>query len=285
MESIHDKIHREAVETGKAFKRSEIALIETLQSVWSHKTHYQYDSSSLFDYAVHHMGLSEEFTSMYNKVAKKALEIKGFKEQIRDGYISISKASRICSVITEENKEFWFKKARGTKRELEREIAKLSPKSAMKEKVKYRQVGEEIRVELHYSVSEAEYENTKRAQDLLSQKLGRHATLEDLDKAAKEALLSKIDPLRRSCPPKKDRAQKPGRQRVSMTLTREAHHKSDSQCMHVDDDGKRCQERRFLHLHHIKPVKEGGTNHIDNLVVFCSGHHRAHHHQEHGSIR
>ncbi len=56
-EKTHEKIHREAVATGKAFKRSEIALIETLQSVWSHKTHYHYDSSSLFDYAINHMGL------------------------------------------------------------------------------------------------------------------------------------------------------------------------------------------------------------------------------------
>jgi hypothetical protein len=238
----HEKIHREALVTAKTFKGAEIKLIEALQLVWVHKTFYQYDSRSLFDYAVNHMGLPVEFTSMYSRVAKKALEIKGFKEQIRDGYISISKANRICGIITEENKEFWFEKARGTKRELEREIAKLSPKSALKEKVKYRQVGEETRVELHYSVSEEQYENTKRAQDLLSRKLGRPATLEDVDTAAKEALLNAIDPLRKSCP-QKPRAQKPTR--VTMTLKREVHHMSGSQCMHVDEHG-RCQERRFL---------------------------------------
>jgi hypothetical protein len=278
---VHEKIHREALASVGAFKRSEISLLDTLQSVWMNRTYYHYNCRSLFDYAVNRLGLSPEMTSIYNKVAKKALEAKGFKEQIRDGHISISKANRLCSVITDENKEFWFEKARGSKRDLEREIAKASPKAALAEKVTYRSVGDEMRVALRYSVPEAQYEEIKRAQDLLSQKLGRAATLEDVAKASVNGLLDQIDPLRRSCP--KRRARKgAGRQQVTITLKREVHHKSDSQCMHVDECGKRCQERRFLHIHHVRPVSEGGANDIGNLIILCAGHHRAHPHSEMG---
>src|SRR5690606_27831502 len=37
--------------------------------------------------------------------------------------------------------------------------------------------------------------------------------------------------------------------------------------------GKRCEGRRFLHIHHRIPVSKGGKNTVENLMTLCSRHH------------
>ncbi|MBW7877311.1 MAG: HNH endonuclease, partial [Candidatus Cloacimonetes bacterium] len=44
--------------------------------------------------------------------------------------------------------------------------------------------------------------------------------------------------------------------------------------------GRRCHHRRFLNIHHIKPVKDGGQNTVENLTILCEMHHIYLHHQE-----
>ena len=50
--------------------------------------------------------------------------------------------------------------------------------------------------------------------------------------------------------------------------------KLGGQCSHVDRNGVRCTQKRWLHIHHIKPLSEGGTHDPENLTLLCSGHHR-----------
>ncbi|MFN7905437.1 MAG: HNH endonuclease, partial [Pseudobdellovibrionaceae bacterium] len=64
---------------------------------------------------------------------------------------------------------------------------------------------------------------------------------------------------------------------LKITVKRAVHHKNESQCSHIDELGQRCQQRRHLHIHHIQPLSQGGANHINNLIILCSGHHQAHH--------
>jgi hypothetical protein len=49
------------------------------------------------------------------------------------------------------------------------------------------------------------------------------------------------------------------------------------QCTVIGADGKRCTNRRWLHLHHVLEVSRGGTNAIENITSLCEGHHRALH--------
>ncbi|MBW7877391.1 MAG: HNH endonuclease [Candidatus Cloacimonetes bacterium] len=44
--------------------------------------------------------------------------------------------------------------------------------------------------------------------------------------------------------------------------------------------GRRCHHRRFLDIHHIKPVKDGGQNTLENLATLCEAHHIYLHHRE-----
>ena len=48
-------------------------------------------------------------------------------------------------------------------------------------------------------------------------------------------------------------------------------------CRHVDTRGARCENRRWIDVHHVKPRSEGGTNAIENLITLCSAHHRMEH--------
>ena len=46
-----------------------------------------------------------------------------------------------------------------------------------------------------------------------------------------------------------------------------------AQCTHVGSDGKRCPEKRWLQVHHIVPVSQGGSNDPENLTTLCWHHH------------
>jgi 5-methylcytosine-specific restriction endonuclease McrA len=49
--------------------------------------------------------------------------------------------------------------------------------------------------------------------------------------------------------------------------------RDQGRCTFVNECGERCNVDRWLHVHHIKPVSQGGTNDPANLTVLCSAHH------------
>jgi hypothetical protein len=52
---------------------------------------------------------------------------------------------------------------------------------------------------------------------------------------------------------------------------------NNGQCSSTDENGKRCAARRFLDIHHIQPISQGGSDQIENLTLLCNGHHQAIH--------
>jgi hypothetical protein len=56
-----------------------------------------------------------------------------------------------------------------------------------------------------------------------------------------------------------------------------------AQCRYVFANGKRCTQRRWLHVHHLQEVRNGGSNTVKNLITLCANHHRmVHLKQAHG---
>lgn len=49
--------------------------------------------------------------------------------------------------------------------------------------------------------------------------------------------------------------------------------RDQGRCTHIDANGKGCCEDRWVEIHHIRPVSQGGTNDIDNLTTLCGAHH------------
>lgn len=59
--------------------------------------------------------------------------------------------------------------------------------------------------------------------------------------------------------------------------------RDDSRCTHRDVLGNRCESRRWIEVHHLRPQSLGGLHTAQNLVTLCSAHHRFLHRQ--GIIR
>ncbi len=94
----HSKIHSQAVSAAANHRKTEIELLSALEIVWRNKTYSQFGCRSLFEYSTKHLKLSEELASIFNKLAKKFIEVPELKTQIASGEISISKGNRVCSV-------------------------------------------------------------------------------------------------------------------------------------------------------------------------------------------
>ncbi|MCC7405213.1 MAG: HNH endonuclease [Bdellovibrionales bacterium] len=171
-------------------------------------------------------------------------------------------------------------------------------------------VAAEARVQLEVGISEKLMIKIRRAQGLVGQKIRRGATLEETLEAMVEVYLSKHDPNERAkrqlmrgklgtAPGKNSRpAQKTGRLQFSRTAAEmgvsktgestarrplpaatkhRVHLKFESRCSHVDQHGVRCQETKFLEIHHLRPLHAGGDDRLENLALLCSGHHRGIH--------
>jgi hypothetical protein len=50
--------------------------------------------------------------------------------------------------------------------------------------------------------------------------------------------------------------------------------RDEAQCTYFDHHGKRCDQQRWLHRHHILPKTYGGNDATDNLTLLCAGHHK-----------
>jgi hypothetical protein len=67
------------------------------------------------------------------------------------------------------------------------------------------------------------------------------------------------------------------RQTIPANLKHQIQLRDKGQCTYINTHGRRCLSRRFLEIHHIKPVSQGGNHQLKNLTLLCSGHHKVVH--------
>ena len=208
-----------------------------------------------------------------------------------------------------KNQVHWLSLAQKvTHRQLEREVAIASPNLAVVERAKYIspntppheqvKVKREIpRIELQLGVSEKLMIQLRRVQDLESQKQKRNMNLEETLERLIESYLERQDPMRRA-----QRQQARGKltmdenkiakknssrvkwieqRRQRKPLARKLYHqvmlRDGGQCTYKDLRGNRCHQKRFIEIHHIKPLAKGGDDHLENLRLLCHGHHKIQH--------
>lgn len=298
---IAEKIHSRALQVAGNFKTAEVELLEVLGEVDDHRVYTVMGYNSLFMYATGGLKLSEEVACIYINVARKMQEVPALKTEIACGAITVSKAKRLCSVLNISNHGHWLEVAKNSsKRELERLVAAESPRAAVVEKSVYVSAD---RLQLQLGVSESLMRNIRRLQDMLSQRYQKPVSIEDVLNEISEEYLQRHDPLLKAeralqkekekeiCAPKELKAKSdpescPGtiRKPLSALIRHKVNVKYGGRCAHIDADGNRCASRRHLHVHHIIPLSEGGTNDLSNLELLCSGHHRAVHLQKEAEI-
>ena len=278
--ALEKALHERALLAARQYRLVEVELLEVLQKLDDKKVFRSFGYSSLFQYALSELKLSESCAYQFITVARKAREIPEIKTEIKAGHLSVSKVKRIVAVIEKNNAGFWLEKAKTLpKALLEKEVAKISPRILTPERSTY---VTEQRLHLQFGVSEGLHQKLLRIKDLLSQKLKRAASLENALEAMADLYIQRLDPLELA-----RRAQHkipqlgPGTVDISRSIPAASKHavflRDSGQCTQHLPSGARCEQKRWLDLHHIQHRKDGGKHSADNLTLLCFSHHQGMH--------
>ena len=275
--TLIQKIHETALQAAQDFRSCESRLVEALMRVDEKEVFRHLGYPSLFRYAVDALRLTEAVAYALIQVARTANQVPELKSEVESGSLSVFKAKKICAVLKrsepEENR-VWIEKAKCmSSRELEREVLKVTEPETRTLKL---QIPPELMQEF------------ERCQELVSQNESKAVDLETTLEALVRLYLKAKDPLEKakrlsekpSKSAKLERVTGPLRRPIPASERRRVILKNQAQCAHVEPDGKRCPERRFLHFHHIRPLSRGGIHTADNLQILCSSHHRLLHWRE-----
>src|SRR5688572_26417067 len=97
-------LHQKALSLAENFRKCEAELLSILQEIDQAKIYLQMGFPSLFQYAVEALRLSEAQAYAFMSVARKSKLVPELKNEIKTGSLTLSKATRILSVITPKNK-------------------------------------------------------------------------------------------------------------------------------------------------------------------------------------
>jgi hypothetical protein len=290
--------HLKAVKICKQQRRLEWQLIEVLQKIDRQKIYLKLGVTSLFKYATRILDLSEATAYGYITVARKAAEVPALRDALANRSLSVAKASRASSIMTTENAAELIESARTmSKREIDFEVAKLSPRPRRPDLAK--PITEDL-IEIRTTVSKETYEILKRAEAIVAQKSGKNPNLAEVLSTLGRDYVERHDPLKKArrsleknvskpklCPDRVAKSVQPRDKRAPQpTLTVRSQRKpltaaqkhqvfarDGGRSTHIGPNGKRCENDRWLHIHHIKPVSAGGNNESANLTTLCSTHH------------
>ena len=314
---FHDKLHAKALEVAHRYRGCVSEVIDILQQLDAHRTYLTYDCTSLYQYAVKYLGLSEDQALNFINVSRRSAELPRLKAQIESGSITLSKARKICSILTADNQDHWLElAAKLPLKKLEQEVARAHPKQAVTERTTY-VTGERLKLEL--GISQQCLEKLKRVQDLVSQSSQNAVDFEGTLEAALEFYLLKRDPVKKaeasrtrqqkktSAPASKSASGEKSASRAEQSVVRalpvaakqnvprqvyltvprrkdfpastvhELNLRDQRRCTHHDRSGNRCENTRWLDVHHLIPVWLGGDDTLGNLTTLCKAHHQSHH--------
>ncbi len=287
------QIDQNALRVAGDLKRSEVELIELLIQVDREKVFDYFGLGSTHAYCIHRLKLSDEQAYTYIRVARLSVKAPQVKQAIAEGAVTISKVKKMASAITPQNQAVWVEKAKTlSTKALEREVAIVSPRTQIVERVK--PVARDL-FELRCALDEETEKLLERVQDLQSQKLGKHTTASDVIKACLKEYVEKHDPVMKARRveqkqiavstskaelTKKAAAIAPQKgRRISLpaAVAHSVNRRDAGQCTFVHPVVGRCTSRRWIEKHHQIPVALGGENFTTNLTTLCSAHHRQEH--------
>jgi hypothetical protein len=310
------EMHEEALAAASRFFSSEARLLGILQRLDAERAYRDLGHTSLMAYAVKGLKLSESTALNLINVARKAVQVPELKREIEAGELSVCMARKIVPVLTQANQEEWIEKAKTlTTRALEREVAGVRPQEATPERIKY-VTRERVAVSLGLDeetlqqlnrVRDLESQRQMRAVSLeetvaamCEVYLDKKDPVAKAQRAIKRAETKANVEAKASAEERKPHAQAETCERSKRSdVTRQApapamarsgeriplpaalaHQirlRDGAQCTHRDLVGHRCPQRRWLQVHHIQPVSQGGANEPGNLTTLCSAHHQMTH--------
>jgi hypothetical protein len=280
------KLHAEAVASAKDYFGREANLLEVITKVEEARVYFEFELTSLEQYCVEMLNLTAATARNFIVVMKKSVEVPALAEAIYSGKTTVSKARKICSVITQENAKDWIDLViHCSCRVVEKCVAQTNPRSAVPESLKY--VSSDV-LELRLAVSEEWARLLAETKDRLSQKEQRAVSTEEALFILMREAHEKNDPVRKA-KRAKARAEKtpPASTEPSEAAKRSRYRpahvrheiilRDQGRCVHVNPNGKRCENTRWTDHHHIIEFANGGEHTVENLETLCWGHHRIRH--------
>lgn len=309
-------LHEKALEAARKYASAEAELLAVLLAIDNDRAYRELGHTSLFNYAVQALKLSESTAYNFITVARKSREVPALMTEISRGTLSVSKARKVVPVLTRENQDEWIGKAQTLpQRSLEKEVARIAPREATPERTTYLS---ETLVKLTLGMSEKLHLKLKRIVDLESQRTRQAVSLETALEAMAELYLERNDPLEKAkraqavkapsantasantvpaCitptstapatrnqqetptieKPVARQARVPGRIPLPSAIRHAVNLRDQRRCAHTNAQGTRCTEYRWLDIHHLMPVNQGGGNDPSNLTTLCFAHHRMRH--------
>src|ERR1700747_3032168 len=101
-------IHERALEKAKQYKKCEAELLDIIQEIDEKKLYLEKGFTNPYDYCVRLLNLSESNSYAFVQIARKAKLVPQLKEAIHEQKLTLSKAHRIVSVITQDNQDHWL---------------------------------------------------------------------------------------------------------------------------------------------------------------------------------
>ena len=285
------RLHARGLSHVKMMNEGEVNLLNDLLEIEETKSFAEFGCPNLSAYAIKWLKLTEAVAYNLIAIMRRGRQVPELILAIKEGAINTSAARKITPVINNENKDAWLELASSSSvRQIEKAVAIECPKAAVKEQSRY--VTAE-RLNWQLGVSEEFLETLKELKDLKSQQAGAAVDSEDALLSAMKNEIARISPLEKAKrarlreektksaretikPETKARVPK---RRVPLTAaTKHAVHLRDGhQCTYETETGERCTQTRWLDIHHVIEVQQGGDNSTENLRTVCGFHHRCHH--------
>lgn len=278
-------LHETALKLSKTYLNCERHLIAVLTEIDEKKVWRLLGYPSFFEYVLKALGHSESQTYTLTSVSRKCNAIPELKAAVLSEEVSLSNAKRILPVLTKQNQNEWIEKAQTfTTRKLEKEVAAMNPRVLVKEQVRPISFGLS---KMTFCINEDTEKVFRKAQDLLSKKKRQNLNLEDTVKAMAEFIIEKLDGVEKArraekkqsaelipAPVREKITSPPNQRLVPQQIKHQVYRRDKGECQATLPDKSKCCARRFVELHHIIPLSQGGFHHVGNLTTLCSAHHK-----------
>ena len=285
-----------ALSTNATRRKATALWLAHLAVIEARELHVLRGYSSMFDFCVRGLGMSEGTAHRAISGTRAAHRYPLVLEMLADGRLHLSGLSLLAPHLTAENHEKLLEEAAGkTKASIREVLARWFPKPDVPDRVQPLSpkgepsslgldgapAGPRPRVEplseerfgVHFTGSARLREKLEHARNLMSHVSRK---LEVVIERALDALIRELENKQwgKTDRPRRSRGTKDGS--PSRKDKREVYERDDAQCAYVSEDGVRCTSKAFLQYDHTLPRALGGSGKADESRLLCQQHNLHH---------
>lgn len=282
-------------------QRISLLLMEALRECERRMLFAEMGFSSLWEFAVRYLGLSEGSAQLRISAMRLARDIPNAMDRLQSGELSLSNASQLYSFFQSEKKdgkpyspetklEIIQEMTGLSKKECQRKLVARSPEFLPKEKER---VVSETKTELKLILDISTMEKLQRLKDHLAHSHPQASHGEIIQYLINEAL-DRLEKKKRGTKPDQSKVSSPRPEIVSVPETmplstpssptptprttipasdrRWVWHRARGQCEYVSSDGRRCRGTYGLQIDHQTALALGGQSDRSQIRILCRNH-------------